>query len=73
MVDNIIDIFHQNAIDFDRVTFHNICYLYTEYSDDELYEGQVTLRDIVKMLPDFVILELWPDDNVLLKNTRLSP
>lgn len=42
-------------------------YLYTEYSDDELYEGQSTLADILAMLPDYRVVEMWPDD-VLLEN-----
>jgi FkbM family methyltransferase len=46
-------------------------YLFTEYSDDELYEGQPTLRDILELLPDFRVVELWSDD-VLLKNRSLS-
>lgn len=45
-------------------------YLYTEYSDDELYENQITLRDILTLLPDFRVLELWEDD-VLLENQLL--
>jgi FkbM family methyltransferase len=43
-------------------------YLYTEYSDDELYAGQATLTEILAMLPAFRVVELWPDD-VLLENT----
>lgn len=46
-------------------------YLYTEYSDDELYENQATLKEILEMLPDFRVLELWPDD-VLLENRQLN-
>jgi 2-O-methyltransferase len=42
-------------------------YLYTEYSDDELYEDQATLADILELLPGFRVLELWPED-VLLAN-----
>jgi FkbM family methyltransferase len=42
-------------------------FLYTEYSDDELYEGQPTLSEILALLPAFRVLELWPDD-VLLEN-----
>jgi len=45
-------------------------YLYTEFSDDELYEGQATLADLLALLPDFRVLELW-DTDVLLENTRL--
>jgi FkbM family methyltransferase len=42
-------------------------YLYTEYSDDEMYEGQSTLCELLRLLPDFHVLELWEDD-VLLEN-----
>jgi FkbM family methyltransferase len=47
-------------------------YLYSEYSDDELYENQATLREILDMLPDFRVLELWADD-VLLENRSFKP
>jgi FkbM family methyltransferase len=46
-------------------------YLFTEYSDDELYEGQPTLDDILAMLPDFRVVEVWPFD-VLLENRALA-
>jgi 2-O-methyltransferase len=46
-------------------------YLYTEYSDDELYEGQATLNDICAMLPEFRVIELWSDD-VLLHNQNMG-
>jgi FkbM family methyltransferase len=46
-------------------------YLFTEYSDDELYEDQPTLQEILRLLPDFRVVELWPDD-VLLENTRFE-
>jgi len=52
-------------------TLANTRYLYTEYSDDEMYENQVTLKEIMDMLPDFRVLELWPDD-MLLENRRLK-
>ncbi|HEX6096506.1 MAG TPA: FkbM family methyltransferase [Thermoanaerobaculia bacterium] len=42
-------------------------YLYTEYSDDELYEGQSTLDGILALLPGYRVVELWPED-VLLEN-----
>jgi FkbM family methyltransferase len=47
-------------------------YLYTEYSDDELYEGQPTLAEILALLPDFRVVELWPED-VLLENRSVAP
>jgi 2-O-methyltransferase len=46
-------------------------YLYTGYSDDELYENQATLKEILETLPDFRVLELWPDE-VLLQNRNLN-
>jgi 2-O-methyltransferase len=46
-------------------------YLYTEYSDDELYDGQVSLKEMMAMLPDYRVIELWPND-VLLENQRLT-
>jgi FkbM family methyltransferase len=54
-----------------RQTLARTRYLYTEYSDDELYENQATLADIVQSLPEFRIVELWSDD-VLLENRLLS-
>jgi 2-O-methyltransferase len=53
-----------------RQTLAHTRYLYTEYSDDELYENQATLREILELLPGFRVLELWPDD-VLLENREL--
>jgi FkbM family methyltransferase len=52
-------------------TLRKTRYLYTEYSNDELYEGQATLAELLALLPDFRVLELWPDD-VLLENRRLA-
>ncbi len=37
-------------------------YLYTEYSDEEWYEGQVTLAVLQSMLPDFDLLRRYPMD-----------
>jgi 2-O-methyltransferase len=45
-------------------------YLYTEYSDRELYEGQLSLHGLLSLLPDFTIVHRFAGD-VLLKNTRL--
>jgi FkbM family methyltransferase len=46
-------------------------YLYTEYSDDEMYEGQATLADLMGMLPGWKVVELWPDD-LLLENQNCT-
>jgi FkbM family methyltransferase len=54
-----------------RETLARTRYLYTEYSDDELYLNQGSLRDILDLLPDFRVVELWSDD-VLLENRKLA-
>ncbi|MBR9701522.1 FkbM family methyltransferase [Candidatus Pacearchaeota archaeon] len=46
-------------------------YFYTEFSNDELYEGQPTLDEICQLLPNFKIIEIFGDD-VLLKNNNLN-
>lgn len=46
-------------------------YLYTEFSDKELYEGEILLPEILERLPDFEIVECY-DHDVLLKNMRLA-
>jgi FkbM family methyltransferase len=46
----------------------NTRFLYTEYSKNPLYQGQVDLHTLIGMLPgSWRIVELWPDD-VLLEN-----
>jgi FkbM family methyltransferase len=46
-------------------------YLYTEYSNDELYEGQLSLKGLLARLPAFEVVRRYPGD-VLLKNKLLS-
>jgi FkbM family methyltransferase len=50
-----------------QATLARTRYLYTEYSNDEWYEGQPTLQQLVDMLPNFVILHRFALD-VLFKN-----
>jgi len=46
----------------------NTRFLYTEYSNNPLYQEQVDLHTLIGMLPgSWRIVELWPDD-VLLEN-----
>jgi FkbM family methyltransferase len=52
-------------------TFQRTRYFYTEYSDEELYEGQITLDRMIELLPRWTIVERWSDD-VLLRNTDLT-
>ena len=37
-------------------------YFYTEYSNSEWYEGQITLQGLVEKLPDFELLRRYPMD-----------
>ena len=46
-------------------------YLYTEYNDDELYEGQLTLAGLLDILPGWRVETRFKDD-VLLANTNFS-
>ena len=47
-------------------------YLYTEYSDDEWYEGQPNLAQLADSLPNFSIVRRYKMD-VLLKNRAFEP
>lgn len=51
-------------------TLKHTRFLYTEFSNEELYEGQPTLKQITTCLPDFDVVEVFSDD-VLLKNRYL--
>ena len=53
-----------------RETLAKTRYLYTEYSNDELYEGQPTLAQLASMLPNFSIIRRYQND-VLLENMAL--
>ena len=48
----------------------HVRYVYTEYSNNELYEGQLSFRQLVSRLPSFEVLTRFPGD-VLLKNRYL--
>jgi hypothetical protein len=45
-------------------------YFYTEYNENEMYQGQVGLRKLMELLPDFELVVRFPDD-VLLRNRSL--
>jgi FkbM family methyltransferase len=47
-------------------------YFYTEYSNDEWYEGQITLADLLEKLPDFDLVRRYAMD-ALFKNKRIAP
>ena len=46
---------------------HKVRFFYTEYSDNEIYEDQPTLKEIMELLPSFEIIKDFGTD-VLLKN-----
>lgn len=48
-------------------TFKKVRYFYTEYSDIEFYKGEIGLKGILELLPDFEIVDR-DGGNVLLKN-----
>ena len=54
-----------------RETFKTARWFYTEYGNVEWYEGQPTLRQILELLPAYVIHTLYPTD-VMLRNTAIS-
>ena len=49
--------------------FANTRFMLTEYSDDEMYEGQATLRSLRRLLRGWRVVIRYRDD-VLLRNTR---
>lgn len=61
-----------DLIDGGQVAFSNVRYFYTEYSNDELYEGEIGLEEILKKLPgNWSVVEDYGCD-VLLKNESIS-
>jgi hypothetical protein len=46
-------------------------YLYSEYSDHEIYKGQITLAGLLEKLPDFALVRRYAED-ALFKNQRLA-
>lgn len=52
------------------VTLARTRFVYCEYSDDELYEGEPTLAGLLELLPGFEVVRRYRHD-VLLRNERL--
>lgn len=50
-----------------RNTLRNTRFLYTEYNNKKLYEGQLSLKKLLKELPEFETVIRYEDD-ILLKN-----
>ncbi|MCP1838206.1 FkbM family methyltransferase [Bradyrhizobium sp. USDA 4524] len=54
-------------------TLSNTRFIYTEYSDRELYEGQLSMQAILDLLPSFEVAAHYPravEGDILLRNTR---
>ncbi|MEY3868228.1 MAG: 2-O-methyltransferase NoeI [Cyanobacteriota bacterium] len=60
----------ENLIKGGLKTLSHTKYFYTEYEDDELYEGQITLEQIKTLLPNFKAIGYF-GNNVLFKNTEM--
>jgi FkbM family methyltransferase len=54
-----------------RVTLGNTRYFYTEYSNRELYAGQIGLKTLLKSLPEFDVVHRYETD-VLLGNKSMG-
>lgn len=53
-------------------TLPRVRFIYTEYSNEELYEGQPNLEQLLALLPDFEVIEQYQQD-VLLQRRRPQP
>ena len=60
-----------DLIDGAAETLSQTRYLYTEYNNRELYEGQLNLPQILKRLPNFELLHRYEND-ILLRNKVLE-
>lgn len=61
-----------DLIDGGQIALTNTRYLYTEYSNDELYQGEIGLQEIINKLPGkWSVVEDYGSD-VLLKNESFT-
>lgn len=56
-----------DVIEGGKETLKRTRYFYTEYNNSELYEGQVSLRSLLRSLPEFQVVTRYHND-VLLAN-----
>jgi FkbM family methyltransferase len=61
----------KNVLDGAKNTLHKIRYIHMEYSDKEMYEGQMDLDTTLSYLKDFELVQIY-DGDILLKNKYLS-
>lgn len=60
----------QDVIEGGRRALSRTRFVYTEYSNEQLYEGQLSLRELLKILPEFRIVKRYPHD-ILLRGPAL--
>lgn len=57
----------ENMLGGAQETLRHTHYIYTEFSNNEAYNGQINLQEIQRMLPRFVMVKCWTKD-VLFRN-----
>jgi FkbM family methyltransferase len=63
----------RNMIAGGRETLARTRWLLTECDRIEMYEGQATRDELLKLLPDWELIAEWPENaNLLLRNRRLN-
>lgn len=62
----------RQLIDGAKNTLLRTRYFYTEFSNDELYEGQISLRELLSILPNFRIETVWTTDVLLVNRKALK-
>lgn len=55
-----------------RETLNRTRYLYTEFYDRPMYDGQPNLARIAELLPDFALRAIYGGDNALFANRRFD-
>lgn len=50
---------------------NHVRYLYTEFYDSPMYDGQISRQEILKLLPEFDCIGIFEGYNVLLENRNL--
>jgi len=56
-----------------RETLAKTRFIYTEYGETELYQGQLPFRQLLAEVPDFKVLARYPTDVLLYNHRLVSP
>lgn len=54
-----------------RSAFNRARFIFTEYNNNEMYEGQPTMRQLLRLLPNHRVLARYPDDLLLVRRSEL--